>query len=349
MSGRPGIALLSFEHAHQLHWARAVASDPRVQIAGAWDASEERGRRIAEEIGVPWFADARELLTRDDVTAAILCNANGSKLEVMRIVAEAGKHVLVEKPPASKSEDVREMIQLVERSGITCVQSFPHRLVPNNQVVKQVLDAGELGRLSLMRKRHGHGFALKGLAQDMPWIVDQELGGGGALLDEGIHEMDLLRHYFGDPESVVAEVARSLPDLPVEDTSVIILRFRDGPLVELSSGWSWIAGGPATEVYGDAGTLLQFFTDCASNDAPDPAGAHLRLWRSGGNEWQEIGSPFPFSDIHQNMARHFIDVLVEGVPPVATLQDGLAAMQIAEGAYESAAMGSRFSFTNLGT
>ncbi|MDZ7802334.1 MAG: Gfo/Idh/MocA family oxidoreductase [Trueperaceae bacterium] len=204
--------------------------------------------------------------------AFALCCANGDKPDLVRRVADAKGDLMIEKPPAAVSDDLPAIIRQVEEAGITCVQSFPQRLIPSNRTVKQILDAGELGPIGMVRKRHGHGFALARLALDMPWIVDPERAGGGALLDEGVHEMDLLRHYFGEPESVVAEVGGVHTDLPVEDTGVMLFRFPGGVIVELASGWAWRAGGPSTEIYGSEGTLLQFFTDSASNAAPDPSG-----------------------------------------------------------------------------
>lgn len=341
-----GIALLSFAHVHQHHWAKAIRSDDRTFISGIWDEDAERGQSMAQEFDAPWF-DQPEALLRDDRTrAATICAANAHKLGLLRLAAEAGRHVLVEKPPATRVEDVQEMITTVERTGITCVQSFPHRLVPANQTVKAFLDRGELGRVGMVRKRHGHGFAFKGLAEDMPWIIDPALGGGGALLDEGIHEMDLLRHYFGMPESVTAEIGTLQTDYPVDDNAVVLFRFPDGPLVELSCSWTWLAGGPTTEVYGTEGTLLQFFTDCASNDAPDPAGMHLRLWRKGATEWEEVARPFPFEELHQHMARHFVDVLSGAEKPSTTLQDGLQALRMAQGAYRAAQSGKRYYFSD---
>ncbi|MCA1789642.1 MAG: hypothetical protein LC667_07235, partial [Thioalkalivibrio sp.] len=192
-----------------------------------------------------------------------------------------------------------------------------------------------------VRKRHGHGFALQSLASDMPWIVDPVRGGGGALLDEGIHEVDLLRHYFGEPESVVAEVGTLQTALSVDDNGVALFRFPGGIIVELASSWTWRAGGPTTEIYGTEGTLLQFFTDCASNDAPDPAGMHLRLWRRGADAWEEVAGRDDFSDMHERMARHFVDVLAGEAAPSSTLHDGQRALAILEATYRAAATGSR--------
>lgn len=336
-----GVALLSFAHAHQNHWAEVFASDPRSRIVGVWDDQPERGRSGAERLGAPWVADLDELLSRDDVTAVAICAANDDKPELVRRAARAGRHILIEKPTAARADDIPAMIRAVAEAGVTCVQSFPHRLVPNNRRVKEILDAGTLGRVGVMRKRHGHGFALEMLATDMPWIVDPRSGGGGALLDEGIHEVDLLRWYFGEPESVYAEAANLQTELPVDDNGVAVFRFPGGVMVTLASSWTWRAGGPTTEVYGTDGTLLQFRTDCASNDAPDPAGMELRLWRHGAAAWEEVGERDSFSGIHHRMARHFLDVLVDGVTPSTTLEDGYRAQVVMEAAYRASKTGER--------
>lgn len=341
MSGRLGIGLVSFAHAHQGHWAKEFAEDARTRISGIWDEDPERGRRMAEEYEAPWIDDLEALLRREDTAAVAICSANGDKPQLVGAAARAGRHILVEKPSAARAEDIPGMIRAVADAGVTCVQSFPHRLVPSNRRIKHILESETLGRLGMVRKRHGHGFALENLATDMPWIVDPELGGGGALLDEGIHEIDLLRHYFGEPESVYAEAATLQTDLPVDDNGAALFRFPGGLIVELASSWTWRAGGPTTEIYGTEGTLLQFFTDCASNDAPDPAGMHVRMWLHGSDAWQEAAEPESFAEIHRRMARHFIDVVVDGAEPSATLEDGYRAQRIAEAAYRAAETGQR--------
>jgi predicted dehydrogenase len=339
-----GVVLLSFAHSHQYHWGRAFLNDARCKVLGAWDADPERGARAAADLGVRFFSELDDILSLPEVTAVAICAANADKPELVKTAAKRGLHVLCEKPTATTLRDVWEMSHAVEEAGVTFVQSFPHRLIPANRHIKDLLASGKLGKVGLVRKRHGHGAALTHLAASMPWIVDAQQSGGGALLDEGIHEMDLLRYNFGDPLSVTAEIGTLQTDLSVEDTGVALFRFPENILVELSAGWTWPAGGPTTEIYGTNGTLIQSFTDLASNAAPDPSRMHLRLWSVGDDQWQDLGYGSDFKGIHAEMARHFLAVITEGIAPCAGMLDGLKSLEMAIGCYVSAKEGRRVDF-----
>jgi predicted dehydrogenase len=191
----------------------------------------------------------------------------------------------------------------------------------------------------LVRKRHGHYFALRDLAQTMPWILDSAQAGGGAFLDEGVHQADMLRWLLGDPLDVVALPGRVSGGRSVEDTGAAIYRFSEGVTAVLEAGWTWVAGGPTTEIYGDRGTIVQGFTDCASSAAPLPGAAYLHLYRADGPEpaWTDLGTPHDFWTIHQRVPRAFLDCLIAGDPPPSDFTDGAAALEMILGAYQAAA------------
>jgi predicted dehydrogenase len=219
------------------------------------------------------------------------------------------------------------------------MQSFPQRLLPANHRVKALLDEGAVGAVSLVRKRHGHFFGLRDLDASMPWILDPGSSGGGALLDEGIHQADMLRWLCGDPEEVASLPGRVSGGRCVEDTGAAIYRFGQGVLGVLEAGWTWIAGGPTTEIYGDRGTIVQGFTDCASSAAPLPGASYLQLYSADAAKpaWIDLGLQHDFWTIHQRVPRAFLDCLISGDPPPSTLHDGATALEMILGAYQAAA------------
>ena len=334
-----GVALLSFAHTHQEHWAKSLSADPRAVIRAVWDADPCRGTAAAVRHATAFARTLDTVLQRPDVHAVAICAENSRHADLVVAAAQAGKHILCEKPIAPSLSACRRMASAVAESGVTYMQSFPQRLLPANHRVRLLLREGAIGPLSLVRKRHGHYFALRDLAETMPWILDPAQAGGGAFLDEGVHQTDMLRWLLGDPFEVVALPGRRSAGRSLEDTGAAIYRFADGVTAVLEAGWSWVAGGPTTEIYGDRGTIVQGFTDCASAAAPLPGAAYLRLYRADCPEpaWTDLGDAHDFWTIHQRVPRAFLDCLTAGGPPASTLFDGVAALEMVLGAYQAAA------------
>lgn len=334
-----GVALLSFAHAHQEHWAKALSTDPRARLVAVWDENRDRGTAAAGRHGGPFVPDLTSLLRDPRVQAVAICAENHRHADLTISAADAGKHILCEKPTARSLLECQQMATAITRTGVVYMQSFPQRLLPANQRVKRLLAEGTIGPVSLVRKRHGHFFALRDLATTMPWIVDRQRAGGGALLDEGVHQADVLRWLLGDPEEVAALPGRVSGGRTLEDTGAAIYRFRGGVLGVLEAGWTWVAGGPTTEIYGDRGTIVQGFTDCASSAAPLPGSAYLQLYRADAPvpAWVDLGVGHDFWTIHQRVPRAFLDCLTSGDPPPSDLTDGTAALEMILGAYQAAA------------
>lgn len=339
---KTGVALLSFAHLHQRKWAETFKKDSRVALIGLWDEDHSRGMKSAEEYDIPFFKDLDTLISGKEVQAAAICSENNRHIELTIKCCNRKIDVLCEKPVATTLEECRRMMQAVEESGIKYFQSSPQRLIPGNQTIKKLLDEGAIGRITHIRKRHGHGFLLSGLAKDMPWIVDSGRSGGGAYLDEGVHETDLLRYFFGDPLSVVCQIA-GRSTLGVETSGAAIYRFPGELLAVLESGWNWLAGGPTTEIYGDRGTIIQSGTDCSSNTQGN-FWPQLAIYRKEEGEWEEIDTYFNFADIHTLVPRAFIDSITDRIDPVSSIEDGFKALEMIIGAYRSAGAGRMIRF-----
>lgn len=344
MSKPIGVALLSFAHSHQFHWARVFGRDPRAEIIAAWDDDRQRGTNGANVTGTQFASDLDRILSDDRISAVAICSETSLHENLTIAAARAGKHVLCEKPMAPTLEQCRNMIGAIEEAGVIYMQAFPQRHVPSNHEIKRLLETKAIGRTSLIRKRHGHDFALRGLAEDMPWIVDRRQAGEGGFLDEGIHECDVLRWFLGDPVAVTAMIGNSLAEIErfgVDDFGCAIFRFAGGELGVLESGWSWVAGGPTTEIYGDQGTIIQSLTDCASNAVPLDGVGELQLFRVAEGElgWRNVGSRSNFKLVHEAVASAFVDCLESGGPLPVTAYDGMKAVEMMVGAYMSAREG----------
>ncbi len=291
---------------------------------------------------LPFYHDLDELLSRKDVQGAAICSENVRHKELTLKCCEKGIHVFCEKPTALTLAECREMKSAVEQSGVLFLQSFPQRLMPGNLAIKKFLDEGAIGKIYHVRKRHGHPFGLKGLEKDMPWIVDSSAAGGGAYLDEGIHQTDLLRWYFGMPLSVMAQTSGNLGN--VETSGTAIYRFEGDILAVHEAGWNWHAGGPTTEMYGEKGTIIQSYTDCASNSQGNFC-PHLALFQSKTGRWENMPVTYDFSTTHTLFPKIFADLLTGEKSEIpANIDDGMKALEMAVAAYRSARTGQLVTF-----
>lgn len=339
---KPGVVLLSFAHFHQYTWAETFFRDNRIRVVGFWDSDPGRGEAMNLKYNLPFYQDLDELLSRKDVQGAAICSENFRHKELTLRCCEKGIHVFCEKPTALTLTECREMKAAVEKSGVLFLQSFPQRLMSGNLAIKKLLDEGAIGKICHVRKRHGHPFGLKGLEKDMPWIVDPGSAGGGAYLDEGVHQTDLLRWYFGRPLSVMAQTSGTLGH--VETSGAAIYRFEGDILAVHEAGWNWHAGGPTTEIYGEKGTIIQSYTDCASNSKGNFC-PHLALYLTKTECWEEMPVTYDFSTTHTLFPKMFADLLTgEKTELPATIDDGMKALEMVVAAYRSAQTGQLVTF-----
>ena len=254
------VGILSFAHYHANFWAEALNDDPRAMLAGIWDADTARGKEAAARFGAPFFQDIDALLAAVDAVAVTSETAEHRRL--IELAAKRGRHVLCEKPIATSLTDADAIGAAVTSAGVTFMQSFPKRFDPVNHEIRRLLDAKALGRLWLVRVRHGHRH---GLSSDFTrgWWSNPVLSGGGTLIDEGVHAADFLRWLFGEPETVQATLGRTL-GLAVEDTAVATYRWTNGLVADVSTGWMFHAADASIEIYGTKGSILLSGVDIAS-------------------------------------------------------------------------------------
>lgn len=332
--GLIGLALLSFAHFHQYKWVEAFKTDSRSRIIGFWDDNPERGMTVERETGIPYYQNLDRLLSNKNVNAGAICSETSKHLFLIEQCCRYGLPVMCEKPTARSVTEGLRVKEALDSSSIPFLQVFPQRLMTGNLRIKKLLDSGELGRITHVRKRHGHGFGLKTLESDMPWIVNQTESGGGAYMDEGIHEADLLRYYFGMPFSVSAQLSlRKCGEGEMAATA--LYKFADDLSVVHESGWDWLAGGPTTEIYGEEGVIIESLTDCASSTG-NPLLPHLSLFRKKTGRWETLEENYDFSSIHYLFPHAFLDMLTLGTAPVAGIEDGLRALEMVEGVYKAA-------------
>ena len=340
MTGGIRIALLGVQHYHANFWANAIKQSDKAELAGLWDADPTIAAAFATEHGTERWRDLPALLDACDAVA--ICSTTVEHKALIKQAAEAGKAILCEKPLGISEADGLEIRDVLQRTGAVFMQSFPKRFDPVTQAIKECVDSGDLGQITMVRVRHGHSHGLNEEFKSA-WFVDPAKSGGGTLLDEGVHAADFLRLVFGEPESVSAMISSATLTLPVEDTALESFFYPNGLIAEVATSWCFAAADASIEVYGTNGTVLVSGVDIASR--PKRERDFMQIFRRDGTggDWQSLDlvPHFKTGVFHEHVAWAFIDALAQGGAMPTGVDDGLRAFAMIDAAYNAARTGVR--------
>lgn len=338
MSAQIRFGILSFAHYHANFWAEAINTAADVVLAGIWDDDAERGQAAARQYAAGYRSDLSALLRECDAVG--ITSETVKHADLVEQAAAAGCHILLEKPIATTLADCDRIAAAVRAAGIIFMQNFPKRYDPINHALLEIVRRGDLGQLTLVRIRHGH---FHGLRADFgrEWFVDPALGGGGTLIDEGVHAADFLLWLLGEPDTVSATISNRVLNLPVEDTALACFTYPSGTLAEVSTGWSFLAADQSIELYGTQGSALLSGVDLASRDfATLP---YLRVFRHGEDRgrWDgpQLTPYFKQGNFHQQGPLYFLECIRQGKEPIVSLELGRKSLEMILAAYRAAGSG----------
>jgi len=242
--------------AHHCHLP-GYQQHPDCQLVALAETDPSRAARAAERFGVPTtYHDYRQMLQHEQLDAVSVCTPNYLHREMAEAVARRGIHLLLEKPVALSVADAVAIRQAVRDARVQCMVAFTHRFRHGNQQAKHLIADGTIGEPFMIRVRFAHRGPQPGWAMS-DWFYRRAKSGGGALLDMGIHAMDICRYMLGPVESVSALVGTLRKDIEVDDNAVLSLEFaskRAFGYIEV--GWTSCPGFTGLEIYGDKGTII---------------------------------------------------------------------------------------------
>jgi predicted dehydrogenase len=185
------------------------------------DVNENRAKALAGSSGAQAFADWRQLLSLPEVEIVVISTLHDSLAEITLAAAEAGKHVLVEKPAARYPEELVPVMSAADRYGVKVRVGFNHRYHRTFRKARALFDQGILGDLMFIRARYGHGGRI---GYDREWRANPKLSGGGELIDQGPHLIDLSRWFLGDFTEIQGFAHTCYWDMPVDDNGFMLLK-----------------------------------------------------------------------------------------------------------------------------
>ncbi|MGP4080659.1 Gfo/Idh/MocA family protein [Pseudalkalibacillus sp. R45] len=315
------IGIISFAHMHAYSYASSIQKIDGVELTGIADDDATRGAKMADTFHTKYYRDVDSLLNTE-IDAVIVTSENVHHVDHVIAAAKAGKHILCEKPLAINIEDAKKMISVCKENGVILQTAFPVRFNTSIIRAKQLVEAGELGRILAMRGTN-RGTNPGG------WFIDPEKSGGGAVMDHTVHVVDIMRWLMNaDVNEVYAEVDQLISDEQIDDCGILTLEFTNGVFATLDCSWSrnkeyptW--GDVTLEIVGREGTLSIDALSQKVNVYSDEKGLTWDYWGD---------------DMDFGLIQDFVTTVINKQEPSITGEDGMRAVEVAIAAYESASL-----------
>ncbi len=338
--------------------AVAVSSIPDLRLVAIADwgpAFRHLALKMGSEYGCDTVHDWRHLVARDDIDIVIVSTPNIFHKDMSVEAMKHGKHVICEKPLATTPEDAEEMVLTARTSGVKLMTNFNHRAHDHHRRAMEILQQGLIGRPTFLRGRIGHGRFVVGPSRAPGrfrcknlWNVDVAQSGGGTLMDNGVHLLDLASWFLGE-EFVEAQgyLTHNLdlederdPQTPgqpseCEENAFALLRTADGRVASMHSSWLQWQGYLYVEIFGTHGSLT------IDNDQVQGRVSYRVFGRHGDPigetiEIPALAKPDPSWRLH---LEEFVAAIRENRDPTPSGHDGLRAVRMVHALYRSAASG----------
>ncbi|MDN3670644.1 Gfo/Idh/MocA family oxidoreductase [Echinicola jeungdonensis] len=236
--------------------AAAIKELPEAELVAVCSSSPERANQAEEKLGVKAYSNWEDFLAHPGMEAVSICTASGHHMEPAIKAAHAGKHILVEKPVEINLERAEMMIKACEDNGVKLGVVFQNRFNKDFIRLKEAVSQGELGKL-LMGNAYIKWFRDKDYYASSQWKGTFKGDGGGALINQGIHTIDLLLDIMGDVEAVYGQVKTTLYDIEGEDLGTSVVNFKNGALGNITGGTALYPGYPERlEIFGTEGSVI---------------------------------------------------------------------------------------------
>ena len=311
--------------------AAVIEGLAEAKLAAVATRTPEKARMAGEKHGCAFYTDYRELLKRDDIDVVTICAPAALHLQMALDAAEAGKHCIVEKPIEINVERAERMAEAFDKRGLTLSVIFQHRFDPASRAIRDAIDGGAFGPLNYGAARtvwFRDGDYYRATVWRGAWDGD----GGGALMNQAIHSIDLLQYLMGPVEAVCGkcDTLYHRGEIEAEDVGLALLRFKSGALGVIEGmTLAWPGRYSEVGVYGRHGSAslrndaLEHYALQTGKDA------HFEALLAQGRE--DPGRHLSFARQYEDV----IDAVKRSRPPLVSGQEGIKAVRLIMGIYES--------------
>ena len=300
--------------------AGAIRESHASQLVSISRRNADRAEPAAADVGArKWFADWREQIVDEEIDAVYIATPVFLHAEQTIAAAEAGKHVLCEKPMALNVAECDSMIAACEANGVKLGIAYYRHFYPVVERAKQIIEEGEIGRVSLVQI---NAFEHVDLESSDPrhWFVEKEKSGGGPMMDFGCHRLEVLVHLFGKVDRVASMLSGSIYDREVEDTAVATLHFAAGITATVSVTHATNISKDTLQIYGTEGCI------------EIPILNSGRLVVTAGTDQREEFLP-PAENLHRPLVEDFVESILHGRVPTVDGRAGAYVSQLLEKIY----------------
>ena len=334
-----GVGLVGSQFISTIH-AESLRHVPQADVRAVMSPTAGHARDVAAKYGIPHhFQDLDALLARDDIDLVVVGAPNFTHCDITVRAAQAGKHVVVEKPLALNLAEADRMIEACDRAGVKLMYAEELCFTPKYVKLKQLLDDGALGRPVLFKQSEKH---------DGPHAAhfwDVERSGGGVAMDMGCHAIQFFRWLNrNDPvKSVYAQMNTSVHGAKTrgEDNAIIILEFENGVVALAEESWTKLGGmDDRAEIHGSEGVAYADVLQGNSIQTYSQKGVGYAVEKAGNTVgWSYVMYEEIWNYGFPQEFQHFVDCVLHDRQPLVTGADGRAVLEILFAAYESAGSG----------
>jgi predicted dehydrogenase len=311
--------------------AASIAASRRSRLVTVADLVEEKAADLARRYEAAHTTEWRAVVDDPGVDAVVVATVNRELAPITIAALTNGKHVLCEKPPGRNGAEAASMAEAARQSDRTLKIGFTLRFHPALRRAKRACEGDEIGPIFFLRAVYGHG-GRRGYAQE--WRGSSELAGGGELLDQGVHLLDLTRWFLGDGKPVAALTARWYWDIsPLEDNAFILVQTSTGQVASLHTSWTQWRNRFSFEVYGRDGYLSVDGLGGSYGTETLTIGRRQKDAASPAEERVAFDGPDPS---WQGDWDDFLDAVELGRRPAVDGEDGAAVMRMVDAVYEAA-------------
>jgi UDP-N-acetyl-2-amino-2-deoxyglucuronate dehydrogenase len=330
--------------------AKALKEVPEALFSCVYSRSIDKANNFASEYGVKAYDNLDEMFAKKEAEVVIICTPHPNHAEVAIKAAKAGVHVLVEKPLASSLEDCDAMINAAKENSIKIGMVSQRRFYPPVQRVKQAIDDGKIGR-PILGTVNIMGWRDEAYYTSDPWRGKWEEEGGGVLVNQAPHQIDILQWFMGPVDEIFGYWGNlNHPYIEVEDTAVAVIRFKNGGLgnMILSNSVNPALYGKV-HIHGENGASIGVQTDGGamfiagmSNIAEPPLNdlwtingeeEMLNIWRNEDTEF--FGKIDPMVFFFKKQIENFLKAIINGTKPLIDGEDGRKTVEIFTGIYRA--------------
>ncbi len=326
--------------------ARAIAEIKNAKLVACFNRTAPKAEQLAAEFGGEATTDLEQMLARPDIDVVTICSPSGAHMEPCVAAAKAGKHVIVEKPLDVTIERCDAMISACEHAGVKLATIFPSRFHQSSQLLKQAVEAGRFGKLAL-GDAYVKWFRTQQYYDSGAWRGTWEFDGGGALMNQAIHSVDLLLWLMGPAVEVMGHTAMLAHErIEVEDVATATVRFANGALGVIEATTAGYPGSlKKIELTGSTGTAILEEEDIikwefAEADPNDETLRREMLGRTktggGAADPAAIGH-----HAHAALFRDMLEAIRDNRPPAIDGVEGRRSVELILAIYESAKSGKK--------